>query len=157
MIKNSEWGAIAYLSHSKYGVCDNNTCQTISPNNTYVSGTNLSDTTTGNSYGVYDMAGSAAEFTMSNYTEKLNELSLDNSNFANIPISNKDYDLYYKDTFILGDATKELSNVTGTWIDTTNNWLARGGIANQKNSSIFSYSATTDTASNYLTTRIIIK
>ena len=26
------------------------------------------------------MAGSAAEFTMSNYTEKLNELSLDNSN-----------------------------------------------------------------------------
>ena len=84
-------------------------------------------------------------------------MSLDNSNFANIPISNKDYDLYYKDTFILGDATKELSNVTGTWIDTTNNWLARGGIANQKNSSIFSYSATTDTASNYLTTRIIIK
>lgn len=157
MIKNSEWGAIAYLSHSKYGVCDNNTCQTISPNNTYVSGTNLSDTTTGNSYGVYDMSGSAAEFTMSNYTETLNELSLDNSNFANIPISNKDYDLYYKDTFILGDATKELSDVTGTWIDTTNNWLARGGIANQKNSSIFSYSATTDTASNYLTTRIIIK
>lgn len=157
IIKNTEWGAITYLSHSKYGVCDNNTCQTISSNNTYISGSNLSDTTTGNNYGVFDMSGSAAEFTMANFSETPNELSLTNSNFKKEEISADKYNLYYQDTFILGDATKELTNTTGTWIDNTNNWLVRGGIANQKNSSIFSYSATTDTASNYLTTRIIIK
>lgn len=157
IIKNTEWGAITYLSHSKYGVCDNNTCQTISSNNTYISGSNLSDTTTGNNYGVFDMSGSAAEFTMANFSETLNELSLTNSNFKKEEISADKYNLYYQDTFILGDATKELTSTTGTWIDNTNNWLVRGGIANQKNSSIFSYSATTDTASNYLTTRIIIK
>lgn len=157
IIKNTEWGAITYLSHSKYGVCDNNTCQTISSNNTYISGSNLSDTTTGNNYGVFDMSGSAAEFTMANFSETPNELSLTNSNFKKEEISADKYNLYYQDTFILGDATKELTNTTGTWIDSTNNWLVRGGIANQKNSSIFSYSATTDTASNYLTTRIIIK
>lgn len=164
MIKNTEWGAITYLSHSKYGVCQNNNCQTITPNTTYVSGNNLYDTTTGNIYGVYDMAGSATEFTMSNYTDNPNELSLTNSNFQNTPISNNDYNLYYNNGFILGDATKELSLESGIWynstnnfINSTNNWLARGGIAKNEFASIYSYNATTDIISEYITTRMIIK
>ena len=164
MIKNTEWGAITYLSHSKYGVCQNNNCQTITPNTTYISGNNLYDTTTGNIYGVYDMAGSATEFTMSNYTDNPNELSLTNSNFQNTPISNNDYNLYYNNGFILGDATKELSLESGIWynstnnfINSTNNWLARGGIAKNEFASIYSYNATTDIISEYITTRMIIK
>lgn len=164
MIKNTEWGAITYLSHSKYGVCQNNNCQTITPNTTYISGNNLYDTTTGNIYGVYDMAGSATEFTMSNYTDNPNELSLTNSNFQNTPISNNDYNLYYNNGFILGDATKELSLESGIWynsannfINSTNNWLARGGIAKNEFASIYSYNATTDITSEYITTRMIIK
>ncbi|MGN1358534.1 MAG: LamG-like jellyroll fold domain-containing protein [Bacilli bacterium] len=164
MIKNTEWGAITYLSHSKYGVCQNNNCQSITPNTTYISGNNLYDTTTGNIYGVYDMAGSATEFTMSNYTDNPNELSLTNSNFQNTPISNNDYNLYYNNGFILGDATKELSLESGIWynsannfINSTNNWLARGGIAKNEFASIYSYNATTDITSEYITTRMIIK
>ena len=164
MIKNTEWGAITYLSHSKYGVCQNNNCQAITPNTTYISGNNLYDTTTGNIYGVYDMAGSATEFTMSNYTNNTNELSLTNSNFQNTPISNNDYNLYYNNGFILGDATKELSLESGIWynsannfINSTNNWLARGGIAKNESASIYSYNATTDITSEYITTRMIIK
>lgn len=164
MIKNTEWGAITYLSHSKYGVCQNNNCQAITPNTTYISGNNLYDTTTGNIYGVYDMAGSATEFTMSNYTDNPNELSLTNSNFQNTPISNNDYNLYYNNGFILGDATKELSLESGIWynstnnfINSTNNWLARGGIAKNEFASIYSYNATTDITSEYITTRMIIK
>ena len=33
MIKNMEWGAVAYLSHSKYGTCTNGTCKEIGINN----------------------------------------------------------------------------------------------------------------------------
>ena len=79
-------------------------------------------------------------------------------------INNYDYDIYYENTFILGDATKELSLKEGIWhnsnnifIDNTNNWFIRGGVANQENSTIYSYSATTDKESNYITTRIVTK
>ena len=33
MIKNSEWGAVAYLSHSKYGTCTDGTCTEVNINN----------------------------------------------------------------------------------------------------------------------------
>ena len=87
MIKNSEWGAVAYLSHSKYGTCTDGTCNEIGINNnsSYTTGCGAKDgssssttcnaynTTTGmlasttqNIYGVYDMSGGAYEYTMSN-------------------------------------------------------------------------------------------
>ena len=82
LIKNSEWGAVAYLTHSKYG--RNKQEVTINNSSTYITGnagntvdasasigiTNAYDTekgvlasTTGNIYGVYDMSGGAAEIT----------------------------------------------------------------------------------------------
>ena len=33
MIKNMEWGAVAYLSHSKYGTCTDGTCTEVNINN----------------------------------------------------------------------------------------------------------------------------
>ena len=33
MIKNIEWGAVAYLSHSKYGTCTDGTCREVNINN----------------------------------------------------------------------------------------------------------------------------
>ena len=68
MIKNSEWGAVAYLTHSQYGRNGNE----ISINNngeTYYRGggadkayiTNVAQSTTGNVYGVYDMSGNKSE------------------------------------------------------------------------------------------------
>ena len=87
MIKNSEWGAVAYLSHSKYGTCTDGTCKEIGINNNsnfitgcgaaaesassttcnaYNTATGMLASTTGNIYGVYDMSGGAYEYTMAN-------------------------------------------------------------------------------------------
>ena len=87
MIKNSEWGAVAYLSHSKYGTCENGTCKEVGINNTSgyktgcgaAAGSSSSSTcnaynttigmlasTTGNIHGVYDMSGGAGEHIMAN-------------------------------------------------------------------------------------------
>ena len=84
MIKNMEWGAIAYLSHSKYGI---NTEVVLNSNSHYITGcgpqasgstslgltcnsynTTLGKTasTTGNIYGVYDMSGVAFDYVMGN-------------------------------------------------------------------------------------------
>ena len=84
MMKNMEWGAVAYLSHSKYGI---NKEVAINSANTYTTGcgpqsegstssgatcnsytTTLgqSASTTGNVYGVYDMNGGAYEYMMGN-------------------------------------------------------------------------------------------
>ena len=68
MMKNDEWGAVAYLSRSKYGT---NKEVTINSNSSYYTGggsgnayatTNTAQSTTGNVYGVYDMSGGAWEY-----------------------------------------------------------------------------------------------
>lgn len=168
IIKNSEWGTISYLSHSKYGICSNMKCTEIASNNTYISGKEGKDSTTGNIYGVYDMAGSASEFVMANYTSN-NSLALNNSNFKyNVTIPSTDYDLYSGTNFILGDATKEIlltQSSTGSWdnnysifIDKVNNWFIRGGMAgNEVGNGIFYYNATNDSPSEYITTRVVVR
>ena len=64
MVTNLEWGSTLYLSHSKYGVCKHDGCDTIGINDTYLSGNNKQDTTTRNIYGVYDMAGASGEYVL---------------------------------------------------------------------------------------------
>jgi len=164
MIKNTDWGAITYLAHSQYGVCKKTQCQAIPGNQTYISGNEPLDTTTRNIYGVYDMAGSASEFVMGNYADEFGNLSITNFEFQNIAISNNDYDLYYPNTFILGDATLEVTIENNSWdngianfINQTNNWFVRGGIARVENDSIFSYRASSNIISEYISTRIVIK
>ena len=91
MLTNMEWGAITYLTHSKYGRCPNGSCTRVTINNcqSYVTGiggdsisagksstscvtaANQYDgvygklaSTTGNITGVYDMSGGAWEYVM---------------------------------------------------------------------------------------------
>ena len=66
MINNLEWGATTYLSHSKYGVCNGDGCDSISTNSSYISGNNKQDTTTRNVYGVFDMNGASGEYALGN-------------------------------------------------------------------------------------------
>ena len=87
MIKNMEWGAVSYLSHSKYGTCTDGTCHEIGINNNsnYITGCGaeagsvgsatcnsyetelgMYASTTGNIYGVYDMSGGAQDYVMAN-------------------------------------------------------------------------------------------
>ena len=92
MLTNLEWGAVAYLTHSKYGRCTNGTCTEIAKNNSadYYTGRSAGEppsdsvtevnggsftyenpkgqlaSTTGNIYGIYDMSGGATEYVMAN-------------------------------------------------------------------------------------------
>jgi formylglycine-generating enzyme len=68
-MKNTEWGVVAYLAHSKYGLNGVEIGQ--NNNSTYHTGgginqaylTNTHQSTTGNVYGIYDMSGGAYEIT----------------------------------------------------------------------------------------------
>jgi len=87
MIKNMEWGAISYLSHSRYGICSDGVCYKIYRNNnsnyltgcgssagssetttcnTYNTEEGMLASTTGNIYGIYDMNGGANDYVMGN-------------------------------------------------------------------------------------------
>ena len=82
MMKNSEWGAVAYLTQSIYGRCSNaTTCSEIGINNksgyitgygsstsaTYETPLGQNASTTGTIYGIYDMSGGTNEYVMGLY------------------------------------------------------------------------------------------
>lgn len=138
MMKNTEWGAVAYLSHSKYGI---NTEMRINNNSSFltgyaaVDGTDQSNypgtygvdasktlpynttigvtaSTTGNITGVYDMSGGAREY-VAGYTSG----SVASSGFvaSDLTTYSKYLDVYSNNSDvntynnrILGDATGEM-------------------------------------------------
>ncbi len=156
MMKNMEWGAVVYLSHSKYGTCTDGTCVEVVTNSSsryYAGGgssnaykTNVAQSTTGNIYGVYDMSGGAAEYVMGNMVSSSGSFASAWSGFSETPDS-KYYDSYIYDTSYttqnrgkLGDATKEILKTTGIstggWYSDytrfpcssgTGYWFRRGG------------------------------
>lgn len=161
VIKMSEWGVVAYLSQSKYGKLGNTNftdankeiyqnrseeritgCSageftdgeiTYGCQYTYdidINGTGAS--TTGNIYGIYDMAGGSWEYVMVNYND-----TLGSSGFSSMPNS-KYYDKYTTDdanTACNGSAclSHALSETAGWYSDyqnmisSTYSWLVRGG------------------------------
>ncbi len=142
MIKNMEWGAVAYLKQSKYGLGE--TDIGINNNNSYTTGcgatagssnsstceayntTNgMLASTTGNIYGVYDMSGGAWEYVMGNMVNSSGAFYASSSGFSSAP-DTKYYDAYTYGTSYtdhgrgkLGDATKEtlatFGSNTGGW------------------------------------------
>ena len=136
MMKNMEWGAVAYLSHSQYGinmeVKINNYSGYITGrqgNYTYndfvlvdgeittakEAGTGTLASTTGNVYGVYDMSGGSNEYVMGMMKKSDGTLLYQGSGFNdNNMVESKYYDLYeYGENSSdytrskLGDATGE--------------------------------------------------
>ena len=135
MMKNMEWGAVAYLSSSIYGrytnasTCIESGCEVWinnSPNfttgcagssvsadsestcNAWNTATGVNASTTGNIYGIYDMSGGANEYVMGNYNDTISD-----SGFSSMPEA-KYYDKYTGTDsnsdftkYHLGDATKE--------------------------------------------------
>ena len=135
MMKNMEWGAVAYLSSSIYGryinssTCIDSGCEVwINNNSGYTTGcagssvssgqastcnawntaTGVNASTTGNIYGIYDMSGGAWEYVMGNYND-----TIGSAGFSSMPEA-KYYDKYTGTDsssdftkYHLGDATKE--------------------------------------------------
>ena len=134
MMKNIEWGAVAYLKQSNYGL--GITDITINSNGSYYTGggtgtsykTNTGQSTTGNITGVYDMSGGAWEYVMGNYNKTAGSSGL---NVSGVPAEHIDI---YSGTSVsashLGDATGE----TAGWysdnvyfVDSSGPWFGRGG------------------------------
>lgn len=137
MIRNMEWGAVAYLKQSKYGIGNVN----IGINNYYnstnskystgcgsASGSSVTTichtydkegviaSTTGNIYGIYDMSGGTYEYVMGNMVSSGGLFNTASSGFTS-NIESKFYDSYsysasYSDFTrgLFGDATKEVLN-----------------------------------------------
>ena len=140
MMKNMEWGAVAYLSHSKYGTCKDGSCVDVGINNNnnfktgcgaeagssvsstcnaYNTTTGMLASTTGNIYGIYDMSGGAWEFVMGNIVNRSGAFYSSNAGFSTPPDSIY-YDSYTYGTSYathgrgkLGDATKETLKTFG--------------------------------------------
>jgi len=139
MMKNTEWGAVAYLASSNYGrgstIITSNKLDYLTGGGDYKA--NINQSTTGNVYGIYDMAGGASEFVMAVLNNQIGS-----SGFANLPDS-KYYNNYETaSSVIYGDAIYETSGWNGnlaTAIESTNTWIARGGAFNDMPAGMFNY------------------
>lgn len=142
MLKNSEWGAVAYLTESKYGrngieITINNSNITGSAKTSsgttrnYASEEGVLASSTGNVYGIYDLSGGAWEYIPAYYDR--GESFSYGSSFANgksdqysTVYTGDSLDLSYK----LGDATYETKGWHGDrafLLEIANPFSGRGG------------------------------
>jgi hypothetical protein len=152
VITNLEWGAIAYLTNSIYGINK----QITTNNQNYKN--NLDNSTTGNITGVFDMVSNYQEFVMGNYNKDAGKDSSDNSGFTSFgKVSWPNTIDYYKGitykSRILGDATGETIN----WYNSLSNFVngeypffIRGG------SSLYNFDHSTGNSSDNITFRVVL-
>ena len=137
ILKNSEWGAVAYLTESKYGrngteVSINNNGPTYytggGKENSYITNTNQSSTA--NVYGIYDLSGNTYEYIASGYQNQSSIETLNGSNKYGTVYSQTSINMAYK----YGDATYETSewheDRIGGPIDSYYPFFFRGGNPN---------------------------
>ena len=137
MMKNTEWGAVAYLSHSKYGI---NTEVRINNNSSYLTGyastdsadqssypgtsgtdssitlpynttTGYKASTTGNITGVYDMSGGAWEYMASYRKDTYGSSKFDATSLADY--NTKYYDEYDANSGVTTYSKRILGDATG--------------------------------------------
>ena len=160
MLKNMEWGAVAYLKQSKYGL--GTTDIAVNTNLSYYTGggqsdaykTNVAQSTTGNIYGVYDMSGGAYEYVMGNYND-----TIGSAGFSSMPAS-KYYDKYTSSTGKTGDATTETSGWYGdsaSFSYSSSPWFARGGSCdNGTRAGVFVFSSNSGLSNSYSSARAVL-
>ena len=186
MMKNMEWGAVAYLTSSKYGryestgSCISSGCEVwTNPNGNYTTGCagssvdasytlscnqwnttyGVNASTTGNIYGIYDMSGGAYEYVMGNYNKTVGESGI---NFGSI--DSKYYDIYTGTSISngkLGDATKEAqgwNNNYADFVDSSWPWLNRGGSChnNGSHAGVFDYGSSSGDAYSVYSWRVVL-
>ena len=185
MMKNMEWGAVAYLTNSKYGryeasgSCISSGCEVwINPNNNYTTGCagssvsasstsscnqwnttyGVNASTTGNIYGIYDMSGGAWEYVMGNYNKTVGYSGI---NFGSI--DSKYYDVYTGPSISngkLGDSTKETQGWNGDYayfVNSSSPWFLRGGHYNDSSGAgVFYFSNDNGNANSNISWRVVL-
>ena len=164
MMKNIEWGAVAYLKQSNYGL--GITDITINNNSSYLTGggtgtsykTNIGQSTSGNITGVYDMSGGALEYVMGNYNKTAGHSGL---TVSGVPVEHIDI---YSGTSVaashLGDATGETAgwySDTTNFVNSTYPWFVRGGdYYGGDNAGVFDFSYNTGTDFDGYVFRVVL-
>ena len=136
MMKNIEWGAVAYLKQSIYGLGITDIGVNSSGYSSYYTGggsgtsykTNTGQSTTGNITGVYDMSGGAFEYVMGNYSK------IEGDSGLTINTMSTQYIDIYSGISVwyghLGDATGETADwYSDSWsfVEDSFPWFFRGG------------------------------
>ena len=142
MMKNIEWGAVAYLKQSIYGLGITD----VANNSSFYNGgtsykTNTGQSTSGNITGVYNMSGGYEEYVMGNYNKTAGSSGL---TISTVPAEHIDI---YSGTSVsashLGDALGETAGWYGVFaffVDSSHPWFGRGGNCNYgDNAGVFSF------------------
>ena len=90
LMKNSEWGAVAYLTHSQYGRNGNEVSINNSSSFITKSGGDVASST-GNIYGIYDLSGGGYERMAAYLTNGSAELATNASSFADTTVDIEGY------------------------------------------------------------------
>ena len=134
MMKNIEWGAVAYLKQSIYGLgitdiyCNDNSSYYTGGGSGTSYKTNTGQSTSGNITGVYDMSGGAYEYVMGNYNKTAGNSGL---TVSGVPAEHIDI---YSGTSVaashLGDALGETVgwySDSANFVSSSSPWFYRGG------------------------------
>ena len=144
MLKNSEWGAVAYLTESTYG--RNGTEIGFNTNSSYLTGggtgtayvdSNKLQSSTGNEYGIYDLRGGAYEYIAGYYNKgTTSNLIIYGGTFASSEGESNEYVTTYTGTnsetsYKYGDATYETKGWhldRSNFLTSSNVFWVRGGL-----------------------------
>ena len=135
MMKNQEWGAVAYLSHSKYGTCTDGTCTEININNSSgfytgrsggnvggqtpinVTYTDQTSTTQYNTYGFYTYDGYLLNYgtNTKSSTKDMTKIASTTGNIYGIYDMSGGADEYVMGNIVSSDATTMMSGDDTTY------------------------------------------
>ena len=164
MLKNSEWGAVAYLTHSQYG--RNGHEIAINSSELFITGTGETlASSTGNEYGIYDLRGGASEYVAAYYNQGDDTILNNGSSFASTNGTSTAYvTAYYGTTassdYKKGDATYETSgwhDDLASFIYTDTPFFVHGAIhAYASGAGVFYYYGSSGASNIYRSFRICL-
>ena len=183
MLKNSEWGAVAYLTHSKYG--RNGEEVTINNSSNYITGSagnsvsaasgvgttseywseqGVLASSTGNVYGIYDLSGGAYEYVAAYYSEGNSYYLNNGSSFTSTKTSDQYSTVYTgineSTDYKIGDATYETKGYNGDnagFITWNNPFFGRGVTSgNGSSAGVFYYAQSTGLGAQYVSFRMCL-
>ena len=157
MLKNSEWGAVAYLTESKYG---RNGTEVDMNNESFITAMgdigNVGQSSTGNETGIYDLRGGAYERVAAYYTGG-NATYLNNGSSL-VDETDKKMVTAYTGTNVstdykLGDATYETKNWhsdNANFVNSSSPFFNRGGLySGASGSGVFYYDSSSGVANSF--------
>ena len=162
MMKNIEWGAVAYLKQSIYGLGITDVEES---NSNYTGGgtgnaykNNGGRSTTGNITGIYDMKEMIVEYMMGNYNKTAGSSGL---TISTVPTEHIDiYSGYSVSASHLGDATGETAGWYSNYkffVDANSPWFSRAGRCSiGNNAGVFGICKNTGEAGNSYSFRTVL-